>query len=127
LDTKVLPIRVKREGKFDKNGIPAIVTQFEQIKANYGVKPDPSLFGFTSLGLAPGAAVTDNRLQHVVGYWNGTGLSNDPVEARALAAQGGTTSGTLWVWLLLAALVLACVIAWLVCRQRHRPGPAVGA
>jgi hypothetical protein len=108
LNGNVLPIRVKREGKFDKSGLPGMVTHFEQIKGDYGVETDSSLFDLTGLGLAPGAAVTDNRVQQVIGYWNGSGLSLDPEEAIRVSRAGNASGGVFtWVWLAVALVIVA--------------------
>jgi hypothetical protein len=124
--THVLPVRVRINGKFDAKGKPTVDMVFEQVKGAYGVAIDPATFTLKGLDLELGASVTDNRLQQVVGYWNGTDLSPDPSEAirSGKRAQSGAIGP--WPWALGALIVLLAggIAAFLARRKFQRQGAA---
>lgn len=93
-----------------------------QMNLNCDVSSDVGTIA--SLNLPPGADVTDLRLKRRIGYWNGTGLSEDFTEAMKLGkaklqAQIDAEAATRWRWLLgcTAAALLFFLIAFRIRRS----------
>ncbi len=81
-----LPVEVKI--MTFRNGAPFMGEQFIRSNASYNVPMEPSSFTLSGLGIAKGTPVTDNRISRSIGYWTGTGLSEDLSPADATKAEG---------------------------------------
>jgi RNA polymerase sigma factor (sigma-70 family) len=54
---------------------------FLRLNARYNVRVDPASWTLAGLNMPTGTAVADDRSMRRIGYWNGTGLSENPPPA----------------------------------------------
>ncbi|MBP3958431.1 hypothetical protein J8F10_24550 [Gemmata sp. G18] len=117
----VLPIRVTAE---EHSGAGTKVSTYEISNADYTVRPDEAIFTYKGLDMPPGAMVIDDRVNRVVGYFNGTDLSAELDDAlqksAAVAAREVQPPGTSWPLYTVLALVglVLSVFGWSRLRRR---------
>jgi len=60
-----------------RNGMPRYQTRVVRLKAQYDVPIDPACWTLDGLHMKIGTDVSDNRISRGIGYWTGSGLSDD--------------------------------------------------
>ncbi len=60
-----------------RNGIPRYETRVIRLSTQYDVPIDPACWTLSGLHMRVGTTVNDNRISRSIGYWTGTGLSDD--------------------------------------------------
>jgi peroxiredoxin len=70
-----LPIEVTRIEY--RNSAPLFVSQFVRTSTQYDVPVDPVSWTLGGLGMPVGTDVSDNRIHRRIGYWTGSGLSEN--------------------------------------------------
>jgi RNA polymerase sigma factor (sigma-70 family) len=60
-----------------RNGVPHYETHIIRRKTQYNVPIDPICWTLDGLRMKVGATVSDDRIHRQIGYWTGTGLSDD--------------------------------------------------
>ncbi len=73
-----LPVEVRIASySFSTNGMPRYETRIIRTSARINVPVDPVSWTLAGLGIQVGTPVTDTRIYRRIGYWTGTGLSED--------------------------------------------------
>jgi peroxiredoxin len=60
-----------------RNGAPSFGRRFIRSNAQFNQPVDPASWTLAGLGMPVGIEVSDNRIFRVIGYWNGSGLSEN--------------------------------------------------
>src|SRR5205814_9413887 len=60
-----------------RNGSLSFGMRFIRSNSHFNVSIDPASFTLAGLGMQVGTAVSDNRIHRRIGYWTGTGLSEN--------------------------------------------------
>lgn len=68
----------------DRPGGPRIAKRYVRLRSDWAASVDPAQFTLAGLGIPVGTEVSDHRKMRSMGYWTGTGLSDDLPEAKAL-------------------------------------------
>ena len=76
-----------------RDGVPGFGTRFVQTSSQFFITVEPATFTLEGLGMKVGTSVVDVRIHRSIGYWTGTGLSENlprktaepPKDARTLA------------------------------------------
>lgn len=83
-------------------------------------RPDNGIFGLAGLNMPIGEMVTDDRLLHVIGIWNGNGLSQNIKDAFAIhAASQSSMYDYSWLWIV-GAGVVAAILVYRFCMSRNK-------
>lgn len=119
-DRPLLPVRVSQEEKYKGKFRGAVTTTVTNV--DYRFKPDPAVFEFAGLDLAPGTEVSDDRVHRLAGYWDGTGLSESREEALAKGAKHVAAQvkppGFSWVTPTLVAAAAVLLVAAVIGYRR---------
>jgi hypothetical protein len=85
-----------------------------------GIDISPERFTVAAMDLPIGTVLSDYRINRIVGYWDGQGVSQEPI---AMVTDGGSRalgvgSGAHRPWLFaLGSVVVICVVGWIVRRR----------
>jgi len=80
------PIPVEVNAVDFRNGRVAYTTKYTRVSAQYNVPVDPVNFTLAGLGMPIGTDVSDDRIMRRIGYWTGSGLSDDLPSKKATNA-----------------------------------------
>jgi len=86
------PIPVKMRTTLYRKGSPSMEQRFTRTSARFDAPAGPASWTLAGLGMNAGTIITDLRIRRHIGYWNGTGLSENPVE---VPHEGETRGKTL--------------------------------
>lgn len=75
-----------------------------------------TIFNLASLNIPIGMPVADNRINEIVGYWNGSGLSDSRSEAYHFATEDNQSPN--WLPWIVSGVTLA-LICWFANHRRH--------
>lgn len=107
-------VRIKRD---DPNGHMERTVRVKELEIDPAIEEDR--FTLAAMGVPINTPVVDYRIQRRVGYWDGSGLSQDPVDVNKVSGPGPTSpssSNDNRNWLIainvVILLVLAIVIVW---------------
>ncbi len=81
-----MPVEVTVLSSYGKEK-PVSERRFIRRNARYNIPVDPASWTLAGLDMPVGTAVTDLRINRRIGYWNGSGLSEDPPPAAPPAAK----------------------------------------
>ncbi len=71
------PIPVEVNTTSYRNGVLSDVSRLVSSTRNFNTRIDPESFTLAGMGLAVGTDVNDDRIYRRIGYWTGSGLSED--------------------------------------------------
>src|SRR5262249_13077261 len=69
-----------------RNGVVLDISRLVCSAKNFNPPIDPELFTLAGMGLAVGTDVSDDRIHRRIGYWTGSGLSEDLPSKKKAAA-----------------------------------------
>lgn len=80
-------------------------------------------FTLKSMNLPKNTMINDYRIKRIVGYWNGEGVSKDPVYAAELPSdkpfQGPAEAGRRWVLIVCGTLLIVLIVVFVGRRYRR--------
>jgi hypothetical protein len=83
------PLPVEVESSTYRNGKLTRHSRLVRTSARYNVPVEPSSFTLAGLGIPIGTSVDDNRIHRRIGYWTGSGLSEQFVRPGATNTASG--------------------------------------